>query len=146
MAKATKYFVIDANGVEHTRGSARIYTHAVLFRTNQDARRAGVNSKANRDQIAKNWRFTAECIAKGNPYNDSEKLLAEYRERVAMGCEAWVESVVVAEIARINKDGTGSLSDDWRCAGWCGRHDLAVKLMAKYSQYGHCVIVEAQAK
>jgi hypothetical protein len=145
MAKI-KYFAVDANGVEHTRSSARTYTHMVVVRVNLAVKRAGAKSKAEIDYHTKNYDYYCTQAAGKGRYPSSEKEMVLNKEIAAMTCEQYVQSEIEKRIAKINKDGLGEYSDNWFSAGWCGRLDLAQKLAREFGCYGITAILEAQTK
>lgn len=150
MAKATKYFVIDPHGVEHTRTSQRTYTHAVLFRVNVKAYRANIDAGRDDKIHVNNHKYFSAMVACGfsdrTDYTEAEK--AKYSAIAAMTVEDHIAAERVQEIDRLNRlYGLGDLGKDWFCAGWCGRPDLAQKLLAKEQvSYPECIILEAQTK
>ncbi|HFJ4329211.1 hypothetical protein [Serratia liquefaciens] len=151
MAKATKYFVIDANGVEHTRNSNRVYTHALLVRKNLQNARDFYNGEKHRARLVESWQYAnkrvqADFEREYAYYIESEETQAEMRADVAMGIAAFIAKKIAEEIALVDRDGTGEYSDFWGCYSWSGRLDLAQKQQAKWTHHGQTMIVETQTK
>lgn len=136
-----KYVVIDANGKKHTRNSRRVYTHVVLYRDSKEAaiRLANVKPHWHKENFWYHHAFldgTSKWLERA-PY---EKDDAQYKLRVEreversrkalMGCttpDEWWDAIRADALAAIEKiDYTA-----WAAEGWCGRHDLAVKLAHK---------------
>lgn len=135
-----KYFVIDANGKKYTRNSKRTYTHVVLYRESKDA---SLRLAGRRDTFLDDNYWYHHAFIDGSsqwlerkPWEteDNYKARVEYvveRSRKALrGAktpEEWHEAIKEERIARIEaKD-----FSQWYVEGWCGRHDLAVKLAHK---------------
>ena len=132
-----KYFVIDANGKKHTRNSKRTYTHVVLCRNSKEAAIRLANRRPH--WLKENFWYhhafldgTSKWLER-SPYETDE---ARYMERVKeeversrkalMGCttpDEWFAVIRANALAAIEKVDYGA----WHVAGWCGRHDLAVK-------------------
>lgn len=153
MAKATKYFAIDPNGVEHTRSSARTYSHTVFFQRSKAAALADVNSPATIKQDRKNGQWYLDCIANGRHeslmhFDHYAKNLDEQARDVARAKEkmaGYADAADYAEKLRLEAVAHIEAADwtKWYNAGWAGRLDLAHKVAA---QYPGAVIVAVQTK
>ncbi len=133
-----KYFVIDANGKKHTRGSKRTYTHAVLYRESKDAaiRLANVKPRWHNENFWYHHAFL-DGSSKWLARKEWEKDDAQFKRRVDQeieraryflkGCktpdELW-ELRRGEALAAIEAKDFGV----WHAEGWCGRYDLAQKL------------------
>ena len=136
-----KYFVTDANGVKHTRNSHRTYTHVVLYR---DSKEAALRLAERKEQFFDEnfWYYHAflDGTSRWLERSPWEKDEDQYKRRVEKdiersryflrGCktpdELW--SITLAErLGAIEKTDFNA----WAVEGWCGRHDLAVKLAHK---------------
>ena len=154
---ATKYLAIDSLGAEHTRSSARVYTHTVVIM--RDYGRMVANAKAyhaSKEAIASQTRaFNYELsIATGNdphPEHDYVKV-GERFERAFTEASAARQALRVAKStaaiegglegfrARRLANDLGNLAErnargefsTWGSVGFCGRLDLAQKLAAQY--------------
>ena len=135
-----KYFVIDANGKKHTRNSMRTYTHAVLYRESKSAalRLAERKDRFSVDNFWYHHAFvdgTSKWLERKSWENEVQymKRAAEEVERsrnALRGCETpedWEAALREEAIARIEARDFSQ----WAVEGWCGRHDLAVKLAHK---------------
>ena len=136
-----KYFVTDANGVKHTRNSHRTYTHAVLYRESKEAALRLIERK--HPFLADNfWYHHAflDGTSKWLERSPWEKDEDQYKRRVEKdiersrnalrGCETpedWEAMLRADAMDRIEANDY----DQWHVEGWCGRHDLAVKLAHK---------------
>jgi len=157
MANPSKYFVTDANGKKHTRNSHRIYTHAVLYR---DSKEAALRLAQRRDRfLADNFWYHHAFLDGSSKWLERspwEKDEDQYKRRVEKdieraryflrGCktpdELW--NVTLAErLETIEKTDFTA----WAVEGWCGRHDLAVKLAHKVNakeRVGEVVILPVE--
>jgi hypothetical protein len=151
-----KYFVIDTNGKKHTRNSMRTYTHAVLRR---DSKAAALRLAEHKDRFfADNFWYhhafldgTSKWLDR-SPWETQEVYDKRVqkdieRSRYALrGCktpdELW--NITLAErLEGIEKRNF----DAWGIEGWCGRHDLAVKLAHKTScrqEVGETIILPVE--
>lgn len=131
-----KYFVIDPNGVTHTRSTKRRYTHTVLVR--YDREHAMQQAEASYVYDKESWDYYRKRVAGGSTVEDwvavANKTLDEYKaERRA------------ERIQRVDEhDYT-----QWLDAGWCGSLELANKLAGSERNHLHIkdvIIMEAQKK
>jgi hypothetical protein len=136
-----KYFVIDGNGKKHTRNTHRVYTHVVLYRLSKEAtiRLANVRPHWLRENFWYHHAFL-DGSSKWLERAPHEKDDAQFKRRVEQdieraryflrGCatpdELWNLNLADALSAIEKIDFTA-----WDVEGWCGRHDLAVKLAHK---------------
>lgn len=146
MAAKTKYYIVDSDGNKHTRTSARVYTHMVVFRANLDCQRERAASEVERKHHAKNYAYHAREAGPGRKYEHSDTEMAQHKEIAVMTCDEYVQQAVERCIARINEDGMGKHADKCIDVGWCGRLDLAEKLAQKWTQYGIVQIFEAKVE
>lgn len=100
MGKRRIYKVTDSFGGVHTRSTERTYTHAVLVRDRLV------------DEIAQAWESYAWARRQNN------------LERIAEG------DARIAELQAQYSVSPDGLEPKWDVLGWCGRHDLAEKLIA----------------
>lgn len=136
----TKYFVIDANGKKHTRNSKRTYTHVVLYR---DSKEAALRMADRKDMhLVDNFWYhhafldgSSKWLARRDwetdtGYNARVNEEIERSRKALRGCKTpdeWHAVLRQEAIDRINARDY----DQWHAEGWCGRHDLAVKLAHK---------------
>jgi hypothetical protein len=135
------YFVIDANGKKHTRNTHRTYTHAVLYRDSKEAaiRLANVRPHWHKENFWYHHAFL-DGTSKWLERAPHEKDDAQFKRRVEQdierarhflrGCttpdQLWSVNLADALASIERTDFTA-----WAVEGWCGRHDLAVKLAHK---------------
>ncbi|TJV68607.1 MAG: hypothetical protein E5X76_28925 [Mesorhizobium sp.] len=160
----TVYIAIDPNGVEHTRTTDRIYTHIVVAQRSKAAALASANDKGWRATERSNYeyaqkiaagddpypartymsadRFTAEQIAEEQARVDAEnaKRLAQALADTSVTLERYHLDRLAERVARAEAGDYVSYVNH----GWCGRHDLALKLAAKIGP--SAVILPATAK
>ena len=124
----TKYFVIDPNGVKHTRNSDRTYTHCVLYLMDREADVASSQRAGGTAVVKSNWEYACrEANPATRKYEHSESQMARIMRDAAMTLDEYRQSVVDAYMKHVeNTDYTV-----WQLAGWCGRVDLANKLHMK---------------
>lgn len=138
MAK-TKYFVIDPNGVKHTRSTSRIYSHAVLYQRTKEDYLATIPAWKATEK--KNGQYYLDCIANGYHKNlmhfphyvdDKARQAADVQEAIERldGC-ATAEEFAERLAERMRAKAEATDWNEWFCDGWCGRLDLAQKLAAK---------------
>jgi hypothetical protein len=154
MARKT-YSVIDPNGERHTRKTERTYTHAVLRRPGLEAvdrMRAGVAAAADRagndyDRTVRESRGVFAKVDVGSrPQHVLDKWQAFAVEFLAADADYskgrdHVVDKARADASKAAEDYAASKTWDlYECLGWCGRHDLALKMQAKYPG---SIIVEA---
>jgi len=136
-----KYFVIDGNGKKHTRNSMRTYTHVVLYRGSKETalRLADRKDYFSVDNFWYHHAFL-DGSSKWLERSPWEKDEDQYKRRVEKdiersryalrGCKTpdeWWNVTLAERLEDIEKvDFTA-----WVVEGWCGRHDLAVKLAHK---------------
>lgn len=116
MATSTTYTVPEVPGSK--RSSARAYTHAIVGRVNAAARRAAVQSEANREQHIKSWNWHAKegamkvgdlihYTATYKPWSVpmTKERLDEHLEFLAKypTAEDFVQQRIAANLARINE-------------------------------------------
>jgi hypothetical protein len=161
-----KYSATDANGLVHTRTSARVYTHMVAVRPSYDyaisrARRHGKNDASN---FAENFAYYTQQIAQGGYYttpqswHTPESFAAENARHVERAIEAlhgaatadeYAAIMIAKAVADVEAKKAEGYYDTLGSAGWCGRPDLADKLAAKERGEpwnAEVVILEAVAK
>ncbi|MBZ9847206.1 hypothetical protein LB565_04285 [Mesorhizobium sp. CA14] len=148
----TVYTAIDPNGEEHKRTTAdRTYTHTVVYQRSKDA--AIARAKDARKGHVDSGNYYLGCVRDGHYANlmkfehyrtdaarqasDAADAAAKMAGRTA---EEYADAKVAEHLAAIE-------ATDWTVyhnAGWCGRHDLALKLAAKIGP--SAVILPATAK
>ncbi|MER9003312.1 hypothetical protein NKI15_06745 [Mesorhizobium sp. M0862] len=140
----TIYTAIDPAGVEHKRTTAdRTYTHTVVFQRSKAAAIEAATAKSARGFHANNGQYYLDCIRDGRHSNlmsfehyrnDTDRQARDVAEAIehlsgVTTAAEFADAKVAAHVARIEAtDWT-----IWHNAGWCGRHDLALKLAAKAS-------------
>lgn len=134
--------VIDPNGVAHHRTTARTYTHAVLVKELTTVKVAEHRAQAARytaraDEYEAEWARPAS--ESSNRCHQSPECVARHRKDAAQ-----------AEVFAQQLEATGH-TYTYGVWGWCGRHDLAVKLQDQAHRQCsgrvggfHTVIVEVQ--
>ena len=139
-----KYYVDDWNGVKHTRTSKnRTYTHTVLFQYSpeydlREAERLDPNGldSSNYDYLIR--------MAEGNhPYGKpNQRQLDEAKAAACLSKDEYCRSERDKRVRRHNARRAEGYYNEWGNAGWCGRRDLAEKLLAKYTgeRYSRAVI------
>lgn len=124
-----KYFVIDPNGVTHTRSTKRRYTHTVLVRYDREF--AMQQAEASYAYDKENWEYYREHIPHG--------------DYAAMTLDEYKAAKRAERIQRVDEhDYT-----EWLNAGWCGSLELANKLAGSERNHLHIkdvIIMEAQKK
>lgn len=157
MAKKT-YIVTDPNGVEHTRKTDRVYTHAVAVRASYefDLAQADCDWPIDGD----NWKFAVKMARDGftgsapqyswetEEYLASEK--ARYAER-AKSATTVQEAIAVARanrVAGVEKQKANGYYDKFGILGFNGRLDLAQKAAAaaQGGRWAEVLILEATLK
>lgn len=142
MAK-TSYFVVDPNGATHTRNSARVYTHAVVYQRSKANAIDWAMSSQQRAQDMKNAQYYLDCIAVG--YHENLMGFDHYRndkKRQAQDVAEAVEKLAGAKSAgqyadALRADALARIEATdyslWFVAGWCGRFDLAQRLASQHT-------------
>lgn len=124
-AKKTTLTVVLPDGTTATRKTARTYTHVIAeLDTAEEQVKRATHRLANAEAYLAHYGALDPDVL-GN-YNDvwtNGQVADKYRKEVAEYTEA-IENA----------------ADAWYAATWCGRHDLAVKAIAKFSPAA--VIVE----
>lgn len=156
-AKPHHYYVTDPLGVEHTRNSPRIYTHAVIARPSYDN---ALHSAQNNGTIMaathkSNFHYYRRILGlEPRPANDhrnvrpswmTEEAFARqqegdkrHAEESLMGAEtldAYVAACVARRIADVEDAKVKGYYDRFDALGFCGRADLAAKLVASTNAY-----------
>ena len=116
----TTYTAIDPAGRTHTRTTAsRSYTHTVVSKRSYQAALADAQSKQSYDMDLRNFKFYAENADR-------------HPERVAGHTpESYAEAQRAARVASVEAQKAKGFFDEYVNWGWCGRADLALKLLAK---------------
>jgi hypothetical protein len=144
MAK-TRYTATDANGVIHTRNSDRVYTHTVVYLNDYDAALAGAHTKSWAQLDRSNFEYYQKLVSGNHSYTHvSEKEIASAKEKLEATptVELYLAAELAARVARIEANKANGYYKQYFNAGWCGRLDLAQKLVSKY-QYGEILSVTA---
>jgi hypothetical protein len=157
----TKFFAAAPDGSIHTRTSkTRQYTHTVLARHNYAHDLALADSIRAVD--ANNFRYYFALAAGTHEHlrpvawrtaeqNEAERArsMAQAVEQMR-GCQTAVEYQLAQRadrLARLAECKADGYYDQWVDLGWCGRLDLAHKLVAsKRGYYTDITVVEAQTK
>lgn len=155
-----KYFAIDPNGERHTRSSERVYSHAVVYKDDYAKELANASDKGWTKTDRSNFDYNSRIAAGNDPYphqhwdrvayafhEKTDEWIAahdarmdrENAERLADAKAAieghdaasYCEAKRLARVAKIEAKKAAGGYDVFRCAGWCGRLDLAHKLAAK---------------
>lgn len=173
MAK-TKYFAIDANGVEHTRSSERVYTHTVVYKASYEHALASAMSKEWDKQEARNFAYYVALAnrthehaqyVRSTAYHPSytavqidamearkqaeiEKRIVDAAERIKgfADAAAWCAAERADRVAGVEKNKAEGYYDKWFNAGWNGRLGLAQTLANKCSNAAEVQILEAKTK
>ena len=128
------YTAVSPDGQTHKRTTAdRTYTHTVVARWNYDEhlRRAGDASiHADNDKSNYNY-YVRELDPATRKWTHSESELAGFTANIeGIANEAdYLEAQIVKRIAKIEADKAAGEFDKYRNMGWCGRRDLAQKLL-----------------
>lgn len=156
-AKPHHYYVTDPLGVEHTRNSPRIYTHAVIARPSYDSamsvaqnigttmattlksnfhyyrRILGLEPRPANDHrnVRPSW-MTEEAFAH---QQKSDKRRAEESLMGAETLDAYVAAYRERRIADVEDAKAKGYYDRFEAIGFCGRADLAAKLVASTNGY-----------
>jgi len=132
MSAKTTYTAKDPNGVEHTRTTARVYTHVVFTRLNLAEMRIAATSKIAEETEGRNHTHYADCVRRdpNTPFR-TEELKELYLRAASTDKDEFVRQQIAARLAYVNEMGLGDWGDDWLLLGYCGRKDLAEKLAAK---------------
>jgi len=164
----TKYFVIDPNGVKHTRTTKnRTYTHTVLARPSYELTLAAVSDRSHPETIrteTSNYQYfrayldgTSKYLVKPDWQKDEAAFAVKCEREIANAkanigdcttVEQYRAKLLQEAIDRVESAKAQGYYETWQDKGWCGRHDLAVKLAASHnkpgSRYAEVIIVEAQ--
>jgi len=138
----TVFTATDAAGFVHIRKTERSYSHTVVYLPSYDRDMAHADRNIKED--GSNWRFYADRVATG-----ATRFLTNAEERAA---EYASEAQAIAgerakRVAFVRKREADGYYDKWQNAGWCGRPDLAAKLLADTQKWtARAVILPATAK
>jgi len=133
MAAKTTYTAKDPNGVEHTRTTARVYSHAVFSRLDLAAKRKEATSAVVAENERRNHSYYVDSVKNNsNREHKNDEFDRLYLRFASMTPEEFVAERVAERICLINACGEGEFSDAWYEVGFCGRIDLAQKMAAKY--------------
>jgi hypothetical protein len=143
MTTKIKYFAIDPRGTEHTRNSARTYTHCVVAQADYAADLDRANSSTWLEPTdRKNHRYYSRTVNEGAFSQwTSEEQKAKMIAAAAMTEDEYVAHLRAERIARIEANRVAGKYDEYGVLGWCGRPDLAEKLANKHFNDGHNVNV-----
>jgi len=140
MAK-TKFFAVDANGAEHTRNSARVYTHCVVARRSKATALRDANTYLNTDySFYKAYADGASIYMTRGVRETEEQYKSRVAEEVARAVENLRGATSEAEFVEIHRKEALARAENYNYEvyhnlGWCGRADLAAKLAAGASSY-----------
>lgn len=143
MAKTT-YTVTAPNGAVFTRKSDRVYTHAVVYQDSYEGWMKTYDAIWSVDKS--NFNYDLKIVAT-NGCIHSDHSTPEYRaERVAKSqaridqyktADAFAAAMRAERVRSLNEKKKAGGFDTWMVEGYCGRHDLAVKLAAKVTGHRH---------
>jgi hypothetical protein len=142
-----KYSATDANGLVHTRTSARVYTHMVVARPSYA--NAVASASAPWMSTAKsNFKYYSDIISgrEDARFTSVERATEELGGATTLA--RYVEILIERALAAVEKSKAEGRYDRFFDKGWCGRPDLADKLAAKARSEGYAevAILEAVAK
>ncbi|MEI9402325.1 hypothetical protein [Mesorhizobium argentiipisi] len=153
----TVYTAIDANGVEHTRKTDRTYTHTVVFQRSKDSAitRANEDVAHNTKHAREQFHHAAATIEENKGFLRAKRcdILCRddvYATKMQTEGKGFVakygtpEGYAAAKLAEALAAIEATDWTVWHNAGWCGRHDLALKLAAQSGP--SAVILPATAK
>ncbi|MDX0267663.1 hypothetical protein GOC13_07450 [Sinorhizobium meliloti] len=166
MAKKT-YIVTDPKGVQHTRKTDRVYTHAVVAQRSFD--HDFCNAAALWPVDANNFEYSQKIVASNGecsalkiyPTYDAaavERIHTENANRLERAtvevelhktARAYQEAKAKERVANVNDKRAKGFYDQWFVLGFCGRRDLAEKLRASNlngGYYAEAVIIDAHLK
>ena len=145
-----KYYVIDDNGFEHKRTSkSRTYTHTVLF---QDSPEYALRMAERLDPYGNdsNHYDYMVSIAEGKTWyaHFTQRNMDAAKAVTCLSKDEYCRGKRAERVRRVETDINNGLYGQWGNAGWCGRRDLAEKLLLKYTgeRYRRAVIKEAIEK
>lgn len=155
---ATKFLAIDSLGAEHTRSSARVYTHTVVVMYDYEVAVARAiashGTKSAIDASRRNFDYDVLIATGSDPYPESNWKnvdgvvvktvdadrqairVAKHIEAIEGGFEAYRGRELAKSLAWIEEAKAGGKYSKWSNAGFCGRLDLAHKLAAQYAGNG----------
>lgn len=154
----TTYTVTAPNGAVFTRKSDRVYTHAVLC---QDSYEGWMQTYDAIWEVDKsNFRYAEKIVATNGEYLAGKVYNEEQRERVEAAnakrlanakaevethktANAFAAAMRALRVASLNAKLKAGGFDGWMVEGFCGRHDLAVKLAAKVTGTRHNATIVA---
>jgi hypothetical protein len=157
-----KHTAADSLGGKHTRSSkTRTYTHCVVVMWDYDRAMGDLHS-AHADALSvdrRNFEYMT-AIATGNdphPCRDYSKpgvitidevaqaeRVAEYKARIAGGFDVYREGQLARRLSQLASRKAAGYFDTFGSVGWCGRHDLALKLAAQYPSAKAVEILKAE--
>ena len=168
------YFAIDPAGVKHTRSSlSRVYSHTVVLRQSYEHDIAAAEAKDNAQQDRHNWDYYVAILTGRDPFperpmttptmtpakRDAEigraarrnaDKLANAKKEIGnpyLGLDAYLSRKHTERIALVERRRAEGYYDRWHNAGWCGRRELAEKLLASQracAWVAEAVIVDVQ--
>lgn len=151
----SKYTVVLPDGTTASRKSARVYTHAVATRRSYEhslaiAKSGGGWTKSNYEHDAAIVDGTSRFLKRESWRSDEQHaayvsdLIARATEalRGATSYEEWKAIRIAETVALVEDAKADGYYDRWTVEGYCGRLDLAQKLLAK--EQGRSAIAEAR--
>lgn len=162
----TVYTAIDPNGVEHKRTTSdRTYTHTVVAQRSKAAAMVGATAIGWAKTDRSNFEYYVQIASGNDPYPARNYMTSDRftAEQIA-GHQAVVDADNAKRVAEAKATTDGVALADYLAAklaerfarveagdyvsyvnhGWCGRHDLALKLASKIGP--SAVILPATAK
>jgi len=142
-----KYSATDANGLVHTRTSARVYTHMVVARpsyANAVARASRVHMPTQKSNFEYHMNIAEGVIT--SQYTSRDHAADDLGGATTL--EQYVALNIKRALAAVEKSKAEGRFDRFFDKGWCGRRDLADKLAAKARSdgYAEVAILPAIAK
>ena len=119
-------------GQTFTRTTDRVYTHIVVARYSHEHAVSQIAAYA-ADQIKTNFAYYLKVAAGTSGHTQSESQVQRAKEYVEGGLEASIARLAAKMTAEIADRKAKGFYDKWNVIGWCGRPDLATKLLAQTS-------------
>jgi hypothetical protein len=145
---ATKHFVIDPTGKKHTRTSQnRVYAFAVIVRDGYEQALARAKSSASDAQLRKNYAYYV-ALANGThehcKFSDGPRYIAEAKQKIAgiNSADEYIANVKATAVAAVEKAKTDGKYESYGVHSWCGRYDLAQKVVKAARAINHFDVIE----
>ena len=142
---STKHFVIDPNGVKHTRVSkTRVYAFAVVARPSFYANMAAAEDTRT-DRL--NFAYYTKRVAEGTRHTwEPADQLENFRTIVETykTADAYAEAMVAKRIQALREKEMKGFYTTYEVLGWTSRRDLAMKLIMQFRTMTNFEILPAQ--